>query len=186
MSDFDNAVRRWVGSATSGNDALTESDYRIIRDGLVSYVRARHRRFSADDCCDVAQEALTRFARVITRVDAKKSPAGYLIVTTNSVLADRFRKDAPGTPFLDGLPTEAGDDAVARLLEQITDAERVRSALRRAAERKDLTTVKIVGIWLDLAAKLGRAPSSREVATRASVSKTAVNDALARFKNDLL
>lgn len=186
MAAFDQAVARWTANAASGSqDPLNANDFFTIRDSLAKEARKKALSLSLHQVSDVVDEAIARMARALKTgaVDADKSPSGYLIVVLNSALADHFRKTTDHLS-LDSVVME-GDDAIARLLDDLVDAALVRRALCRAAARRDMTAVKVVTAWLDLAAQNGNPPRSRDVAAVAQVSKTAVNDALRRYRADL-
>lgn len=137
---------------------------------------------------DIAQEALKRFLTAVNagKVDPDGAPAGYLLVTAINVARSMARKPPLPVPDLDAIDANVADvDRYTELLDQLASGDSVREALRTAAARRDYTTVNVVGSWLDLAARLGTAPSSRQVATELGMSKTSVANALDRFRSYL-
>lgn len=76
----------------------------------------------------------------------------------------------------------AEEDAVAGLLDRAATHEMVLAAMSAGVQAGDAVTIPIITVWLDLADKLARAPSTREVAAQAGVSHTTVATALRRFK----
>lgn len=74
------------------------------------------------------------------------------------------------------------DDFVAALIDRDATHSMVLAALRAGIDAGDDITVPIITKWLDIADELGRAPSTREVATRVGVSHSTVAQALKRFR----
>lgn len=188
MSRFDEAVRRWAGSTPAGpGPSLSADDYLLIRQGLLDFLVRPDADLDDVDRQEAADEAIARMAYAIAegRVDTGKSPAGYLLVIARHVLVDRYRESGRAAVVRGRLGAENGDDAVVRLLDRLTTVDQVRAALRRAARRRDTTTVTVITTWLNLAAQHGRGPTSREVSAQVGVSKTAVAYALERFRGDL-
>jgi DNA-directed RNA polymerase specialized sigma24 family protein len=117
-------------------------------------------------------------------VQAESAWSYLLAAARNSALdAIRTRKRRQEVQ-VDVLPdqTQSADDAVAGLIDRDATNARVLAALRAGIEAGDDLTVPIITTWLDLADELDRAPSTREVASRAGVSHTTVAQALKRFR----
>lgn len=170
-------------------DPPSPEDEQVLNKALDSVMRTLpnlldHRvRWADQGPEDIAQVAIERFIKAVGRglVDPDRSPAGYLLTIAMNVVRDDRRR--PETVALPDEQTTAVDDVdeIARLMDGLASRATVRQALELAREGGDHTVLSVVAAWLDLAGTCGRAPTSREVALVAGVSKTTVNNALDRF-----
>jgi DNA-directed RNA polymerase specialized sigma24 family protein len=138
---------------------------------------------------DAAQTAVVRFTVAIQRGGVRRETAPqYLIEIARNLGKDLARKDFRAmelpTDWADLPPSgpPVDDDDIARPLDTRADSERVRAALRRSVVDGRHDLVRIVRAWLNLASRLGRAPSSREVGAQVDLSHTTVQTALAAFR----
>jgi DNA-directed RNA polymerase specialized sigma24 family protein len=145
---------------------------------------------SHDAAEEIAQETVVHaYTQDLRRIE---NPGGFLFWIARNRAIDHLRrarrserveilawdveKAAPMAHY------SAEDDAIATLLAHDGTADLVEHALRAANAADDALVARVVGAWLELADRLGRAPSSREVAPQAAVSHTSVNQALKRFR----
>jgi Sigma-70 region 2 len=178
----DQALARIVQAATTAEGS-------VDRDDLLFVVAVTERWLSrrvADQQIrhDAAIEAFYRFvqaARDGTFADGR--PVGaWLRVVAQRIAIDLLRRRqhlVADQPLL--LSATAADDEIARLLDGVDSAERIRLALKAAVDAGDYETVRIITTWLDVAANEGGAPASRYVADHARVSHMSVQRAIQRF-----
>ena len=172
-----------AGEETALAAALTS-----VRDELPSLLSGRMP--AGHEPQDVAQDAIAKFLQAVGegRVDPAGSPAGYLLRIAANLVRDSLRKGPVPDPYPDldlsyGRPgTDEDTDRLARLIDTLASAERVRAAIARAVVRGDTIAVEVVQAWLDQASVLGGEPPSRAVAEAVGVSKTTVANALQRFR----
>jgi DNA-directed RNA polymerase specialized sigma24 family protein len=140
---------------------------------------------------DAALTTLARFTVAVQGGGVRRETAPqYLIEIARNLGKDLARKDFRGrelpTDWADlaagSPPVPVDDDEIARLLDARADSERVRAALRRSVVDGRHDLVRIVRAWLNLASKLGRSPSSREVGAQVGLSHTTVQTALVAFR----
>jgi hypothetical protein len=110
---------------------------------------------------------------------------GYLLKATrnsaiDAIRAQTRRREVPVEAL--GEDASSPDDAVAALIDRDATHATVLAAMRVGIDAGDEITVPSITKWLDIADKLGRAPSTREVASRVGVSHTTVAQALKRFR----
>lgn len=159
------------------------ADYEVVRDALQAFLLARFATLGPDELLDVADEALFRlFDESRRQGQALANPSSWLFTVAARLAIDRLR--AAGK-MAEGPDTQPDDDRLAGLLDEDASRWAVEAAFARAYAAGDHVCVRIVTVWLDLAAELGYAPSSREVAERVSYSHTTVNEALARLRRYL-
>jgi DNA-directed RNA polymerase specialized sigma24 family protein len=187
MTDvFDSAVQR-LYDEIAGMTAASGTDLRAVAARLEGMLRHQFGGTAFLQADDAAQSAIVRFTAAVQRGGVRRETAPqFLVEITRNLAKDLARKDFRGrelpTDSADLAPPAVGDDELARLLDRSADAQRVRAALRQAVldGRHDL--VRVVRGWLNLAWKLGRAPSSREVGVEVRLSHTSVQVALAAFR----
>lgn len=138
---------------------------------------------------DAEEIVQSTIARLVTRSDQLAdadiaNPWGYLVGSTRNAAHDAIRaRKRRREVQLDALHERATpDDAVAALIERDASHTAVVVALRSHVEAGDALTIRVITTWLDVADELGRAPSTREVASAAGVSHTTVAQALKRFR----
>lgn len=177
-------MRRGSVAEVGGGDLAT------LLDGVARVLRASYG--VEIEIEELAQDAVTKFLELaatdVEKVTRIRKPAAYLIRLAQNLAIERARADSrsigvTSTEDLDTLPTN--DDAIAALLDAVATARVVEAAMRAAVAADDHVAVRVVAEWLDLAQESGRAPSSRGVAQRASISHTSVNNALRRFREYL-
>ncbi|GAB3812188.1 RNA polymerase sigma factor [Kribbella italica] len=173
---------------TADEEVRLESALRHVRSTLPNLLSWRGGD-GLPDPEDTAQEALTAFLRVVKsgRVDAAKSPAGYLVTIALNVVRDHVRRGVPiplGSPEIVVSDSADVDHAVG-LIDRLVSADQVRKALKRAYELNDQTVIEVVHAWLNLAHDASEGPASRDVALVVGVSKSTVAKALARFRGYL-
>jgi precorrin-6B methylase 2 len=119
----------------------------------------------------------------VARADIE-NPWGYLVGATRYAALDAIRAQKRRREVgIDAAPEQsAPEDPVAALIDRSATREAVVEALRRHIDAGDAIVVTVVTVWLDMADATGRAPSTREVATRAGVSHTRVALALREFR----
>lgn len=186
---FDRAARDLWDSVQAGRaSAVTPEDLRLISDWLAETLR-RSYGFAESDAADASQDAILALLELAASESSQpaevRNPAAYLTWLARNRAIDRLRSaswKALHAPEARIEPQgEHEDDAIARLLDRNATAVAVRDAMGAALDAQDHLAVRIVTIWLDLAAELGEPPSSRTVAERGGVSHTTVNQALRRF-----
>lgn len=182
---FDVAAARLVSAFRShGNDRPESDDYRIVLMTLTRFAQG----FGLDraEAEDVATEAVAEtFERSADSTkDPVRQPAGYLFWLTRNRVFDRHRR----TRLQDEAERSSAvryysraDDSLTAWLDQDARTEDLEDALRAAAAAGDMLVVRVVTAWLDLAERLGEAPTSRQVGPNAGVSHTTVNQALRRL-----
>jgi DNA-directed RNA polymerase specialized sigma24 family protein len=192
-TEFDDAAARLVAAIGSrGEETIAAADYRVVVSTLAIF--AQRFGLSREEAAEIAAETVAEtFLRTAAHERQVAQPAAYLFWTTRNRVIDRRRRvrvrEHTETPVDDVervsrnryFSTE--DDTITRLLDRHASAELVQDALRAASAAGEHLLVRIVTTWLNVAAELGRAPSSREVAPRAEVSHTSVNQALRRLRD---
>jgi DNA-directed RNA polymerase specialized sigma24 family protein len=174
------ALRTGEASAASAQDL----------DALIKWLRewaGATLRISDADAADASQEAVIALLErtLDPSGDPVRNPAAFLTWLTRNRAIDRLRAQTRHSPEpLETATARLGgdDEAIARLLDHAATTDRVEAALRVALERDDALTVRVVTIWLDEAEATGAPPASRQIASRAGVSHTTVNQALRRFR----
>jgi RNA polymerase sigma factor (sigma-70 family) len=184
-SGFDQAAKRVFIALRDGDSAAIGSqDLQTI----VGTLRLLMRRYglSEGDAADGAQEVALSVIALGRNSTEIRNPAAYLTRLAQNRAVDELRRSRHRDV---ALPTEraaqlpSDDDAIAALLEANATADAIRRAMRAAVEAQDHLALRVVSTWLDAAEELGKSPPSREVARRAGVSHTSVNQALKRFRS---
>lgn len=75
------------------------------------------------------------------------------------------------------------DDEILRLLAPAADRALVAAGLKWSRTVNDVTVIRVVRTWLNLAKLGGKRPSEREVGQELGLSQEAVRKALQRFRN---
>lgn len=189
MTDvFDSAVERLYDEIAGVGNA-SGTDLSVVTAHLQALLRRQFGGTPRLQAEDAAQSAVVRFTVAVQRGGVRRETAPqFLIEIARNLGKDLARKDFRARE----LPTEwaemalsgpaSEDDEVARLLDRRADSERVRAAMRQSVADGRHDLVRIVRAWLNLASMLGRAPSSREVGAQVGLSHTAVQAALAAFR----
>ncbi len=191
---FDHAAARLVFAIVSrSEEAIASDDYRVVVSTLTVF--AQRFGLSRDEAEEIAAETVAEtFLRTTAHDRQVSQPAAYLFWTTRNRVIDRRRRarvrehaemSVDDVERVSHHYFSAEDDAITRLLDRHASVELVQDALRAASAAGDHLLVRIVTTWLNVAAELGHAPSSREVAPRAEVSHTSVNQALRRLRDYL-
>jgi DNA-directed RNA polymerase specialized sigma24 family protein len=185
---FDEAASNLLDAVRAGSAAsIPPADLQFVFDWIQATLR-RGYGLSESDAADATQEALLSLLE--TGEHPRRShadignPAAYLTWLARNRAIDRFRSAAHRTsaPLEAAVEISSGDDdAIAALLDRDATAAQIAAALETAIAAQADLAVRIVTVWLDLAATSGAAPSSRAVAAVADVSHTSVNQALRRF-----
>jgi RNA polymerase sigma factor (sigma-70 family) len=163
-----------------------EPDARALTIVLLQLRRHVARLFPEIDADDVVQSTMIRLLRRSEGLETEVENAwGYLLgATRNSAIdairAHKRRREVHVEALADDAPS--ADDAIAALIDRHATHARVLAAMRAAIDAGDEITIPIITKWLDIADELGKAPSTREVASRAGVSHTTVAQALKRFR----
>jgi DNA-directed RNA polymerase specialized sigma24 family protein len=185
---FDSAVERLYDEIAGVGNA-SGTDLSVVTAHLQALLRRQFGGTPRLQAEDAAQSAVVRFTVAVQRGGVRRETAPqFLIEIARNLGKDLARKDFRARE----LPTEwaemglsgpaSEDDEVARLLDRRADSERVRAAMRQSVADGRHDLVRIVRAWLNLASMLGRAPSSREVGAQVGLSHTAVQAALAAFR----
>jgi DNA-directed RNA polymerase specialized sigma24 family protein len=134
-----------------------------------------------DETAEITDAAVVQFVAALTngRVDMMRSPAAYLTRMARNLAIDRLRAVVPAP--LDEQDVVA-DDPIPELIDAQAYREALRAAMRRARDAGDHTVTRVILVWRLLHEELGRAPSGREVAVRARLSHTAVQNTLRRAR----
>jgi DNA-directed RNA polymerase specialized sigma24 family protein len=137
---------------------------------------------------DVAVEAFYRLAHAARsgHFDDGRPVGAWLRVVAQRVAIDYARRDqrrAGDQPLR--VDVANADDEIARLLDGVVSADRIRHGLKVAVDAGDYETVRLLATWLDLAERQGGVPPSREVAEITRVSHMQVQRALRRFRRYL-
>lgn len=175
-------------SSESGFGARS-ADFRSVTAVLARFVSAFG--VSAEDADEVAQEAVIDAHR--RGLGAIANPGAFLFWTARNRAIDWGRRSQRTSrvetltgdvedPLL-GARYSAEDDAIAAIFEDDATAEMLELALTAANAAGDSLVSRVVGAWLEVANQTGKAPTSREVAEKAALSHTSVNQALRRFRN---
>jgi DNA-directed RNA polymerase specialized sigma24 family protein len=177
---LDEAVHR-LKELVEGRGEASSNDLEVVVKALERFVRGAYPGI-AHEAADVAEEAVVRFVQAIRRgrLDENRSPAAYLITIARNEAVSRLR--SPRREPVSTLPVQE-DPLLYGFLERQAARSDVESAWQKARRRQDTTVLRVVSSWLDLAAQLGRRPTSREVGRKAAVSHTAVRQALERFRS---
>jgi DNA-directed RNA polymerase specialized sigma24 family protein len=184
----------WLGDVAAGIELEADADRRL-RDLLARWIGRSVSGIDPAELSDIADEALLRAyvaleqGRLdITRVDAP----GYVLTTARRVAYDHLRRQHP-TPVDPGDLSRLSpphhrydDEAIAAMIDRTSDLSAVRAAMRRVVESRQLSTVRVVATWLDLACQTGEPPSLRDVAAKVGLSHTAVRRHWTRFRKCLL
>jgi DNA-directed RNA polymerase specialized sigma24 family protein len=185
VAGFDQASRRVFAAMHDGDLAAIErQDLETIIGVLCSVLRRCG--LSESDAADGAQDVAMTVIALGRGTGEVRNPAAYLTQLARNRAVDEFRRsrrrDLPlSTELAAELPSD--DDAIAALLDASATADAIRRGMRAAVEAQDHLALRVVSTWLDAADELGTAPPSREVARRAGVSHTSVNQALKRFRS---
>jgi RNA polymerase sigma factor (sigma-70 family) len=147
--------------------------------------------FSDTEAQDVAQDVIVSLLETAKRGSLAeiRNPGAYVIRLARNRAIDALRLRHRGDVELSVELTKAligHDDAIAALLDKSADADRVRTAMSIAQHADDELARRVVATWLDVADEIGDSPSNRDVAKRAGISHTSVNNALKRFREYLL
>lgn len=194
MDDLDFLVARLL---TGGEqERLGSHEAERLMSHVTRYASSVVSGLSKEDLDDIASEALARLLAAAEKqiLDESRSPAGYLLRTAGNLAIDHARRQLREEPRelaaddswerQTARPLEEAridDDAIARLLSAVADAQTVMLGLAAAVAARDETAHRIVLHWLTLAERLGQAPTTRLVAAAAGVSHTTVATALRRF-----
>lgn len=168
---------------------MQTEDFRRVLAALVRFVTAFG--FNPDDAEEVAQEAIVQaYRRDLGEIE---NLGAFLFWTARNRAIDRSRRARrrAGTETLTASVEDvaavshysAEDDGIAALIERDASGALVEHGLRAANAADDRLVVRVVAAWLELANETGEAPSSRDVAPRAGLSHTSVNQALSRFRD---
>jgi DNA-directed RNA polymerase specialized sigma24 family protein len=168
----------------SGNPQhVTDADLQRLMQELTRSVRRYAGALPPVQVEDVVQEALLTFLERVMdgRIDTDDSPAGFLFVVARNRLLSRVSRQKAWGELPEDLP--GSDEEIDRMIDASAGRHTVSEALAVAAARKDFTTVRVVGAWLDLAEATGSAPSWRDVAELVDLTHTGVGKALGRFRD---
>jgi RNA polymerase sigma factor (sigma-70 family) len=184
-SGFDEASKRVFAALQDGDSAAIG---RQDLDTIVGMLRSVLRRYglSEGDAADGAQEVALSVIALGQKAAEVRNPAAYLMRLAHNRAVDelrRSRRKDVAIPIERAAQLRSEDDAIAALLEASATADAIRRAMRRAIDAQDHLALRVVSTWLDAADELGKPPPSREVARRAGVSHTSVNQALRRFRS---
>jgi RNA polymerase sigma factor (sigma-70 family) len=184
-SGFDPAAGRVFAALHEGDPAAIDPQDLETIIGMLRSLMLRY-GLSEADAADGAQEVALSVIALGRKTTEVRKPAAYLTQLARNRAIDELRRsrrwDVALTPERAAqLPSD--DDAIAALLQADATADAIRRAMRAAVEAQDHLAVRVVSTWLDAADELGEPPPSREVARRAGVSHTSVNQALKRFRS---
>jgi DNA-directed RNA polymerase specialized sigma24 family protein len=185
---FETAATRLLESLRSDNTVRAgQTDVDVVTTWLTRWLSGRF-RLSRDDAEEIASAAIEAvFEASVEPSNAGtpiRNPVGYLVWTARNRAIDRLRRRSLGEAQerAAAYGNDVADDDLAALLEREASAADIRQAMRAAADAGDHLAVRIVGAWLNLASEAAKEPTSRDVAARAEVSHTSVNQALRRFR----
>ena len=135
---------------------------------------------------DVIAETMLLLISGIRRgvLDEENNVSAYIRTIAVNCMRDasRYRARRPTTTIPVGeLPEPPTDDSLAALLDAVDSAEEVHAALGLAGDDGEVELVVIISRWLQLAERLGDAPSLREAADELEVSHMRISRALSRF-----
>jgi hypothetical protein len=188
-SDFDTSVQRLL-ETVSGSGASTgvgSDDIAGITGALTRLLVARFPELRDPD--DASSEAVARFveAAQAQRIDARANPAAYLTRIAVNAAIDRLRRDGREELVAEpsALEPATDEEAIVRLLDSQATRQLISEGVDVANQAGDHTVVLIITHWIDMAQRLSRAPTSREIEDRTGVSHSAVLAALARFRGYL-
>lgn len=186
---FDAAAARLFASLSAGTTTETGSKDLQTVAGWLGRLLSRSYRLSEFEAEEIAQEVIVKVLEVARspgdRLEEIRNPGAYLAQLARNKAIDHIRRRARGDVELSDELSEvlpSHDDEIAALLDASANAVLVRAAMRAASEAQDHLTQRVISTWLDIADELGEVPTSRDVAKRAKVSHTSVNQALKRFK----
>lgn len=188
LSTFDDAAGRLLEAVASGDSSrIAPDDLKAVVDALLRVLR-RFYPIGEAEAEDAAHEAVLRLLELASAPTqaspAIRNPGAYLMWLARNRAIDRLRRrDREEAESAERAPNRlTNDDEIAALLDADATARMTDAAMRGAVEAGDHLVVRVVSSWLDIAEESGHAPSSREVAARAGLSHTSVNQALKRFR----
>lgn len=189
---FDDAATQLFHAFAQGDDAtIASQNVRTVADRLHRLLQ-RSYGLSSAEAEETAQDVIVKVIELARTpgggLDQVRNPGAYLTRLARNRAIDQIRRssrdDAELSPELaHSLPSR--DDAIAALLDASATAARIRAAMQTADRLGDHLALETVRLWLDMADKTGEPPSSRDIATKARVSHTAINQALRRFRRYL-
>ena len=158
----------------------------LLRPPLLQFVERRFgRSLDGAERHDVVEDALVAFDEAAEKGDVKPATAAaYLLTVARHKAVDALRLKRRREAELSADAPEASHDAgVERLLDRDADHSLIRDALEELEEIGASNDVRVIMVWLDLAARPGGPPDTREVGELAGVSHTQVQRVLRRLRD---
>lgn len=182
-SDYTAASQRLV-KAVARRANPDSQDIHTIQRVLDGYLASMNLDRAARE--DVIAETMLLLISGIRRgvLDEENNVSAYIRTIAVNCMRDasRYRARRPTTTIPVGeLPEPPTDDSLAALLDAVDSAEEVHAALGLAGDDGEVELVVIISRWLQLAERLGDAPSLREAADELEVSHMRISRALSRF-----
>jgi len=183
----DNPLTRAVTALSDHADSLSPAVFDLFQQKLAAHLRRQFRQLSTDDLHDVTIDVILK---LVDRVGAVGPPPndGYIYRAARNAAIDRLRKGAASanqTGFDDSGAEFGSDDDVAAAFEAMATAASLLDALHIASKRGDHVAYRAATLALVETEHQGKRPSNRWLAEQMSLSHTAVNKALARFRGYL-
>jgi RNA polymerase sigma factor (sigma-70 family) len=183
------AARELLEAVRSGRaGTVAPEQLRLVFDWLTRTLK-RSYGFPENDAADAAQDAILSLLEVASGDEGSReirNPAAYLTWLARNRALDRLRRRdfEKAADFEEAVDASRGgdDERIAALFDRAASTAAIEHALRTALDAQDELAVRVVTVWLDIAAEVGKAPSSRQVAQRTGVSHTSVNQSLRRFR----
>jgi RNA polymerase sigma factor (sigma-70 family) len=183
------AARELLEAVRSGRaGTVAPEQLRLVFDWLTRTLK-RSYGFPENDAADAAQDAILSLLEVASGDEGSReirNPAAYLTWLARNRALDRLRRRdfEKAADFEEAVDASRGgdDERIAALFDRAASSAAIEHALRTALDAQDELAVRVVTVWLDIAAEVGKAPSSRQVAQRTGVSHTSVNQSLRRFR----
>ena len=167
---------------------LTGQDAQLLTRAIKRHLA---RGFPQTDHEEIAQETLVRLSSGDVAVPARlTNPVGFVLRVAERRAIDEWRRTSRhlsplSVDLLEESRLTESDDEIARHLDQVANAQVLKTALAEAASKRDTTAIRVVGYMLEELERDGSLPSNRSVASALGLSHTGVAKALERFRSYL-